>query len=500
MKFSRLSLAVLACSAGAVQAQGVEHLSGASAPRNNVVIALNNLCAGGNMVLYKDSAGVTNPGNIFTARCTSGNFTGTAVQEARFNVNGGSINSVLASVSASSGYLGYINAVSVPAGCAATPVPAAANGTGVMTGVRIVAACGTSGLTALTPSLGGYSDTEGTMFSNAGIALPAAGQVAANYVATPFNQGFGVAASKRLYEAMQEHQTAKGRLPALCAPLIGGVFTASGLSTPECQPSISRADYAALSATGNNVAKRAGANFLIGGLPLNGITTGNPAAATASDLGAGVSIASPLATATGKRIHLCRRVETSGTQSASMLYFLNRPTGLGPTGGNLLPAGLGSAGTFSSIDSATGTLFTARSNSGSGDAANCVNGNPTSDANPTPTAAGVQPNADPLPYALGVLSLENNPVPTANYRFLKINNQFGSEGAAGASQTAESIAGRYDFWFQLVKYCPSGPASCASILNAIDGAVVTGAGSPGIFRTTESAYTRGGASNPTRTK
>lgn len=455
MKISHIMVAVAALSAGAAQAQAVIHLSGASASRTNVVLALKTICAGTFKVL-KDSSSTSSLGNIFTATC-SVPFTGTGVTESevRMNVSGGSLNAYLVSTAGSAPAVTYVDGATV--GC--TPL----TGSGVLSSITNLFYCPAPlGATTPTRSAGGYLDVEGAIYKASGL-LPAS-VPDSHFVPSAFQQTFGVAVSGPLYRAMQEHQTAKNRLPGYCAPQVGGVYTASGIATPDCQPSVSRADMAAMIANGNNQAKRTGANLFIGGRD-----------AVANDLG-GLQIATVMPAKTP--FHLHRRVDTSGTQASSNLYFLTNPTGGGAAGGTVAPVGIGTGGTTT-----VGTTFAVTANSGSGDVVIALN------AATNPSAPAGTTN-----FAAGYLSLENNPLGSATntYRFVKVNGQFGSEGVAGASQTAEAIAGRYDVWFETFKYCIGGV--CPPVLNAIDAAVVVGAGSPGIFRSAESGYTRGGRS------
>ena len=202
-------------------------------------------------------------------------------------------------------------------------------------------------------------------------------------------QGFGVMVSESLYNAMMAKQVAEGRLPASA----GGVACTAGNFTPgACQPSISKEEYAAVID---------GSNFAYVD---NGALSGD----------AGV-------------INLCRRVETSGTQASSNVYFLNNSCGYAsPTfgfkppktvdfsGGGVNPVAFNSSngdkttGNYDDFGGAFG-LF---EGSGTGDARNCVirrNG-------------GKNPNdvADSLgTYAIGWISLEN--APGAGWKYVKLD-------------------------------------------------------------------------------
>lgn len=450
MKISHITIAIALLGAGAAQAQ-IAHLSGASAPRNNVVLALQNICTGVFSV-YKDTNSPSNLGNVFTAKC-SVPFTGTSISEVRSNVSGGSLNAVLASAAGAS----FPGAVTLTYIDGATTTCTAVTATGVLAPVTNMFHCPSPmGQTPPTKSDGGLLDVEGAIYKASGLIPNSVPD--SDFPPSSFHQTFGVAVSTKLYAAMQEHQTAKGRLPANCAPQVAGVFTASMIATPDCQPSMSRADLAAMMVNGNNQAKRTGANLFIGGRDT-----------VANDLGT-LQIATAMPAKSN--FHLHRRVATSGTQASSQLYFLTNPTGQGPALGVLAPAGLPNGGTTT-----FGATYSVTAHSGSGDVTNALNAVPATGTN----------------FSAAWISLENNPMGTSStYRFVKVNGEWGSEGVAGAAQTAQAIAGRYDLWFETFKYCPGG--TCSPILNAIDNAVVFGAASPGVFRSTETGYTRGGRS------
>lgn len=201
-------------------------------------------------------------------------------------------------------------------------------------------------------------------------------------------QGFGVMVSESLYNAMMAKQVAEGRLPVSA----GSASCVAGNYTPgACQPSISKEEYAAI-VDGNNF------NYLS-----NGALSGD----------AGV-------------INLCRRVETSGTQASSNVYFLNNSCGNGnPTGGFKMPktVDLANSPTAVAFNSSLGHAVTGNwddfggafglfEGSGTGDARNCV----------IRRNSGKNPNnvADTLgTYAAGWISLEN--APAAGWKLVKLD-------------------------------------------------------------------------------
>lgn len=208
-------------------------------------------------------------------------------------------------------------------------------------------------------------------------------------------QGFGVMVSESLYNAMMAKQVAEGRLPVSA----GGVACAAGNFVPgACQPSISKEEYAAIVADGlySYVA---------------------PAA---------VGAASNPLTGSLDTINLCRRVETSGTQASSNVYFLNNSCGnASPTFGfknpktvDLVNSPTAVAFNSSSGDNVTGNYddfggaFGLFEGSGTGDARNCVirrNGG----KNPNNVADGLGT------YAAGWISLEN--APAAGWKLVKLD-------------------------------------------------------------------------------
>ncbi len=209
-------------------------------------------------------------------------------------------------------------------------------------------------------------------------------------------QGFGVMVSDSLYNAMMAKQVAEGRLPASA----GGVACVAGNLTPgACQPSISKEEYTAVVSDGL-------------------FTYVAPAAVGATS--------NPL-TGSLDTINLCRRVETSGTQASSNVYFLNNSCGNAtPTKGFKPPKTVDFSGggvnpvTFSSGagDAVTGNYddfggaFGLFEGSGTGDMRNCV----------SRRNSGKNPNnvVDTLgTYAIGWISLEN--APAAGRQYLKLD-------------------------------------------------------------------------------
>jgi hypothetical protein len=194
-------------------------------------------------------------------------------------------------------------------------------------------------------------------------------------VVTTAMEGFGIAVNPALYAALQTSQ-------GLCT----GVAAA-------CQPSIRRADYASLVTLDGAIKDAAGL------LQNTGDTT-------------------PLT--------LARRVDSSGTQAASNIFFANNVCGaFGYKGAlTLLGAGDSNAGVFDILE-----------NSATGDVKAALTGTTTNG------------------YALGVMSLEN--VPTAvlsDFKFVKIDGVSPNFSAAGVADTKlrnAMASGNYQFQVEM---------------------------------------------------
>jgi hypothetical protein len=232
--------------------------------------------------------------------------------------------------------------------------------------------------------------------------------------ATPvFLQSFGVVVSPKLYDALAVKNVADGLLPASC--VTGGANSTS----PDCQPSISSADYASLVTKAGSIKSLAA-------------LTGN-------------------STLTDKLV-LARRDDLSGTQASSNIFFANLRCG-GDTG---VKANVKDVPTFTSkvdlaIEAAGGNVsglpiisstdtysdLTILAASVSGDVKNAV--------------------ADPAKYAIGVLNVgsgatvaNSDTTVSAKGRFVKLDGVSPNYPVgAGASTSADSrknlAAGLYPF-------------------------------------------------------
>lgn len=226
-------------------------------------------------------------------------------------------------------------------------------------------------------SIMALSDVKATEFAS-GVLMSGAGYLSPSSltVAAVGLQGFGVVANDNMYKALQEQNIADGRLPATCTV---------GDATAACQPTINSADYASLVSVG-------------------GLTK------SAADL------VPDATTYNAGQITVCRRVDTSGTQASSNIFFLNNVCGTKGFGGSAAPA----------YNSDYSWVI---ENSETADVKACVN------------------NAADL--RLGVVSLENVPVAgTDTYKFVKIDGvspNYTAAGVADAKQKVNTRNGSYKF-------------------------------------------------------
>ncbi len=198
------------------------------------------------------------------------------------------------------------------------------------------------------------------------------------------------------------HQLQKNDVAAgmLGATCDDGSATAPNL-TPACQPSLPAQRYTAIAAK----------DFVVS---VDGSLFGGPA---------------------GSVVNLVRRVPTSGTQSASNLRFLNKPCATGSSQGALEPG--------RASDSTATVVITEQSSTGG--VKSTLN---------TATGAGQ--------FALGVVSAENTPAPTATtdrWAFVKLDRVSPN---SDAQQRAEAMDGAYNFWYELAAFTAGGSTSPAS--------------------------------------
>lgn len=485
MKLSKLMFAVAALTAGSMAtaaplASEIVRISGASAVKANFARALDSLCtdASGAMREWISGSNISTyvcfaPGAVGRTSGTTGTyasapptdfvkFAGTDFSEVRLNVAGGSFTALQTLAGGTDRYLDP------------------ALGAAVVAGGNVNAGVTGGGL-AVEAGVGGFSDVNYDAFTATTRATVANldDAVANNYTALAgVAQGFGVAASDALWQAMYTAQRNAGTIPSsLCA----AVPTATEFANPLCAPSISKAQMASImSSAGGSVAKTQGAQFL------------------ASQLGAGLEL------------RYVRRVDTSGTQAAAQAYFL----GLGSMTGSLnviidpsrrTQAGATTATTGCNIGDLRGPAATNLEV----DAAFVANGQidlcdtkisnlrvlaapGTGDVRNELNKATIQGGA--VNYALGVMSLENDQatftpvgggaaVPTT-WKWLRIdgvNGAFPNANPGPNTNRQPMIDGRYDFYYELYGYVQGGSGDPVPVLiDAIIGKLATGAALDGL--------------------
>ena len=250
---------------------------------------------------------------------------------------------------------------------------------------------------------GGFSDTE-YLLNKQNLEIGTALSAIGSEVATNIGQAFGVAVSYPLYFQLQKNDVALGALSA--ATCTTGFSAASPNLTLACQPNLPAQRYTAIAAVAS-----------IGGV--DGSLFGGPG---------------------GSVVNLVRRVPTSGTQSASNARFLAKPCATGLSQGALEPA--------RATDSIAGQVIVTEQSSTGG----------------VKTALNAASLASQ--FALGVVSMENTPAPTAStdrWAFVKLNRVSPN---TDAQQRAEAMDGTYDFWYEMTAFTAGGAKSPASAAGA----------------------------------
>jgi hypothetical protein len=271
---------------------------------------------------------------------------------------------------------------------------------------------------------GGLSDTEYTINKlNLGITTEVSeiGQEAETFI----GQAFGVAVSYPLY-----HQLQKKDFGSAHTCVTGGSATLPDL-TAACQPNMAASTYTAI-ADANSIGVASGTLF-------------------------GAAITPP---GTSGKIQLERRAITSGTQSASNLYFLNTPCALGTAGGALVPA--------RTVDN-TSKVDVAENSSTGG------------------VKTGLTNASNAGEFGLGVVSLENIPGSGEKWAFVKldaVSPNFTAAGAVDAKQRVNAIANNYKMWYEITAFTattafPEGIALIEGVKTALGNPEITDL--PGLF-------------------
>ncbi|MFK5950123.1 MAG: hypothetical protein QM500_15270 [Methylococcales bacterium] len=232
---------------------------------------------------------------------------------------------------------------------------------------------------------------------------------------------FGIPVTTSLRNALQEAEIASGDVPATCV---------IGDETEACMPTLSKAQIASIYTGKINNWNQ----LMIGGSPLfSGATT--PAA-------------SP-------RVHICRRVQGSGTQAQHGIKFLNSPCS--PVATN--PAKDTGAPEFFPITQV-------HELSASGDVTDCLN---ELEAGVDVAANGFNNIYPGQRWAVGIQALEKNANLADDFRFIKVDGV--------APTLANVVNGKYYDWVELT-FQYSNTHAWATDVQAIADAVIASAGNP----------------------
>jgi hypothetical protein len=207
-------------------------------------------------------------------------------------------------------------------------------------------------------------------------------------------QGFGVVANANMYAALQQQNISEGLLPSTCT---------LGDASAACQPTIRSTDYASL-------------------VSLSGaIKDANGLVPNATDAGRN-----------GMDLTVCRRVDTSGTQASSNIFFLNNVCGSAGFAGAETP--------IASTDGYTASPMISYETPETGDAKDCLNNKSGS------TWATANPG-----LRIGVVSLENTPGASDEWKYVKVDGVSpnfyydGTAWVADAKQKVQMRNGAYKF-------------------------------------------------------
>jgi len=239
--------------------------------------------------------------------------------------------------------------------------------------------------TMLVNAHGGFSDVEGKIWEARGAFNPAG--VAYTTKAGFAGQGFGVAVSNKLYQALQTKQGLDA----------GGTFPTDVAHQP-------------------NITKQQFTSIL-------------------SQTGAYHTDWTPFGVANAtNNMNLCRRINASGTQAGMEVFFLNNPcAGADPTFGQLSAAlDADSAGSFKVIE-----------NAGTGDVKTCLTAHNDDVVNAAVKADGTAADE----YAIGIMSLENTPGASDHWNFVKLD---GITPTPDAQHRQTVIDGQYNYAFESV--------------------------------------------------
>lgn len=345
-------------------------------------VTTSGFCPNNDIELYKIGPNTESIGNVFTVKCKSGNFAGTTENEINFDSSGGSIGAFLQS----------IHAVSEPTASNGSFISASATGCNSLTGTGELSFIGSGRLKACpanTPLssgkvIGGFMEVPIPLYAYQGLLQSQEARDTFGLMSS-LTATYGVAVSRSLYEALQQDQ---------------GKVVGIGNSTPDNQPTISKAAISSLIGGYLAEPKLKGLRFLAPSKP-------------------------------EEQIIYCKLPSKSGVQAFANAYFLNRGTGDdGAMYGSMISMGPDQIGQ----EDDEYPMVTGRMNANIGALKNCLNG----------------PG-----HRIAFMPGNQNPVKNGeSYRFVKLNRVEMSEGTTSSTNTLTARSGEYDFTSDIIVFNP----------------------------------------------
>lgn len=367
-------------------------------------VSTSGFCPNNDIELYKIGPSTDSIGNVFSVRCKTGNFAGTAENEINFDASGGSMGAFLQSS----------HATSEPTATDGSFISSSATGCSSLTGTGEFSFIGEGRLKACpanTPLssgkvVGGFMEMPTPLYAFQGLLNTQKATEAFGYMSS-LTATYGVAVSRSLYEALQQDQ---GK--------VVGIFN----STPENQPSISKASISSLIAGYWADPKLKGLRFLAPSKPV-------------------------------EQIIYCKLPDKSGVQAFANAYFLNA----GPGSDGLMYGAMVSMGPNQvGQEDEEYPMVTGRMNASIGALKNCLNG----------------PG-----HRIAFMPGNQNPVKNGEtFRFVKLNRVELSEGTASSTNTLTARSGEYDFTSDITIFNPDSN----SFIDAIGSRLHFGGG-PGVY-------------------
>jgi len=404
------------------------YISGATAQTPSLAKSLEAFCS----VTMKTYVDTVDGATSLLYRCDSAN-NATSGLTGSFNVfkleNGSSngVKVVASGTSVNNASTGWLNATAVNVGA----VPGSYN-TAIVSGA-IDGTAAISGSVSAIPQLGMTDVSVNTWKARGVTGIPASGYTS-TYVG---GQAFGVAVSDKLYKLLQEDQ---------------GLSTSATADQYVNQPSLSKAQYAALTSSYNGIWQK-----LVPNLAFNAVR----AATLPSTL------------------ELARRSDTSGTQASSEAFFLNYPcVATGKMTGSLTAIGAQSPVV---ADTSLAAL----------------SGGVTMTVNLKSTTGQVKSAlATDNAYAIGVLSLENlQPTNTednfTDWKYVKIDGvspNWKADGTYDDTQKLSTVTGKYTFAYEMELVSKNSIVSGNAPLAAFRSALLTDLANGGNLTTSTGVF------------